>query len=213
MISFRSSVRRICRLSSAPSSKGTTVPDEPTPFESDEVAVPPIAAMLIPDPFPTATGVGHLGLELWVHAARFAPQHLSEIPDPEQHFQNLHLEWMTQIRDAEHNVGRHDLAAIDEAELKIRRARPWASPELAHPIWDGTSDRDEAEQQLIPAVALPTLNQYRQLRQAPLSDLLAELDGEALALAVMLVEKNGSSVLDKIEKHRTGPPTTGTPTS
>jgi len=189
------------------------VSNDITIFDSEDLAVPPIEPMLVPRPTPASTQVGHLGQELWTQAAMFAPQHLSEIPDPETHFQNLHLEWMQEILQAEKRIGRNNLGAMDEAEIEIRNTRPWANPELLHPIWDGTSDGEETEQQMIPHVVLTTLERYRQLRQSPLSVLLAELDGEALELAVMLLERNGSLVLDKIQMHRSGPPETGTPIS
>lgn len=177
-----------------------------------QLLVPVLDVMLIPRPFPSEAA-GHLGLELWTHAAMMAPLHLSQIPNPMSHFRALHDQWMTQITNAENRLGTSDLAALDQAELQIRQQQPWATEELTHPIWDGHSDDLELDHQLIPEQVLGALERYLSLREAPISELLAELSGRRLEVAVMLVEADGSAVLAEIKSHTAAKDRTGTGTS
>jgi len=167
----------------------------------DQLGEPVLEAMLIPRPMPNEN-VGHLGLELWTYAAMMAPAHLRSLPDPQQHFQRLHDDWMSEITKMERRLGSDATPEMLEAqEALIRRERPWPIPELVHPIWDGFSDDVEIEMQLAPAMVLEALELYRRCREQPLAQIVSAMGMEQLEVAVMLLERDGKAVLRQLARH------------
>jgi len=153
----------------------------------NSVGEPVLKEMLIPRPMPDDS-VGHLGLELWTYAAMMAPAHLRSLGEPRLHFTKLNDEWLAEISDLESRL--RPGASLDEleaGEVQIRQRRPWATPELVHPIWDGTSDNVELEMEMAPVLGLE--------------------------VAVMLLEHNGTEIMRQIKQSVAQSDPNGTPTS
>jgi len=174
---------------------------------------PVLKEMLIPRPMPDDS-VGHLGLELWTYAAMMAPAHLRSLGEPRLHFQKLNNEWLAEISDLENHLGPDaTLEELEAGEAQIRLQRPWATPELAHPIWDGTSDDVELDMEMAPELVLSTLEQYRQLRHKPIPEIVSAIGMERLEVAVMLLEDNGKEILAQISQSVLRSEPSGRPTS